>query len=103
MPEGPKSEHPKPKPAKKLKENSDEESGGYESDELMIETRKRAIKLKEKKKTAKKVVMKPKFKPIKSKFLETEADEGSASNDENDEQEISKPAKGNNKNLSDLI
>jgi hypothetical protein len=69
----------------------------------MIETRKRAIKLKEKKKTAKKVVMKPKFKPIKSKFLEIEADEGSASNDENDDQEIFESAKGNNKILSDLI
>jgi hypothetical protein len=76
------------KPSKKL--SDDESDGGYDSgnssssDLHQIETRKRVLKLKEKKKVAFK--SRPptsgpsaKVKPIKSKFLELEADVGSAS------------------------
>lgn len=60
----------------------------------MIETRKRVIKLKNKKKALQE---KPtlKKKPPKSKFLELEADVGSASEDEDLEREIARPTKGN--------
>lgn len=75
---------------KKLKELSDEESGDYDSD-YKIESRKRVIKLKSKKE---KLIEKT-AKPPKSKFLELEADEGSASDEEEGEFDFPRAARGN--------
>jgi hypothetical protein len=55
------------------------------------------LKLKEKKKVSfkSKAALSVKVKPVKSKFLELEADEGSASDcAEDHEREITRPAKG---------
>jgi hypothetical protein len=55
------------------------------------------LKLKEKKKVSfkSKAALSVKIKPVKSKFLELEADEGSASDcAEDHEREITRPAKG---------
>ena len=77
---------------KKLKEVSDEgSSGGYESD-YKIESRKRVIKLKDKK--AKLTEISGAKPPKKSKFLELEADEGSFSEEDDEENEIPRAAKG---------
>ena len=91
-----------------MKDVSDEESAGYDSGhssssgEQKFENRKRVLKLKEKKKSIKKAGASVagnsmvKVKPMKSKFLELEADEGSASDDSEDhEREITRKAKGN--------
>ena len=91
----PKAVPTQAKPAKKLKDLSDEESSGYESDQQVLK-KKRVIKLKEKKKTEK-TQNSVKFKPPKSKFLELEADEGSDSGDSDFERELPRAAKGNQK------
>lgn len=92
----PKAVPTQAKPAKKLKDLSDEESSGYESDQQVLKKKKRVIKLKEKKKTEK-LQNSVKFKPPKSKFLELEADEGSDSGDSDCERELPRAAKGNRK------
>lgn len=61
---------------------------------MQVETRKRVIKLKNKKNSEKPQSSVKAMRP-KSKFLELEADEGSASDDSDCEREISRPAKGN--------
>ena len=96
------------KPSKKPNHLSDDESdGGYDSGNSsssdgvhQIETRKRVLKLKQKKKVGFKSKAAPtsaQAKPMKSKFLELEADVGSASDEgEDEEREITRPAKGKN-------